>query len=109
MHIMTGRRRFFDKSGREKKYGFTLLNSYLTIGEKCLPETYFHPEELYSAMNKGVKDPHPRLPFMKDINLRKRSERFEKFWHICAWARIYRQYQGAIQWKKEHDKQDKLL
>ena len=54
LHIMT------DAAGSvtnqdAKKYGFTLLNSYMTIGEKCLPETYFHPEELYSAMSKGVK------------------------------------------------------
>ena len=40
LHIMT------DAAGSvtrkdAKKYGFTLLNSYLTVGEKCLPETYF--------------------------------------------------------------------
>lgn len=36
-----------------RQYGFTLLNSYLTVGDKSLPETFFHPEELYSAMKKA--------------------------------------------------------
>ena len=36
-----------------KRYGFTLLNSYINVGEKSLPETFFHPEELYGAMRAG--------------------------------------------------------
>ena len=32
--------------------GITLLDSYLTVGDKCLPETHFAPEELYDAMRR---------------------------------------------------------
>jgi uncharacterized protein len=109
LHIMT------DAAGSvtcqdAKKYGFTLLNSYLTIGEKCLPETYFHPEELYSAMNKGVKvstsqaSVYERHQFYESV-----LERFEKVLYMCVGSVFTGNYQGAIQWKKEHDKQDKLL
>ena len=109
LHIMT------DAAGSvtrqdAKKYGFTLLNSYLTIGEKCLPETYFHPEELYSAMNKGVKvstsqaSVYERHQFYESV-----LERFEKVLYLCVGSVFTGNYQGAIQWKKEHDKQDKLL
>ena len=93
-----------------KIYGFTLLNSYLTIGEKCLPETYFHPEELYSAMNKGVKvstsqaSVYERHQFYESV-----LERFEKVLYLCVGSVFTGNYQGAIQWKKEHDKNDKLL
>jgi uncharacterized protein len=109
LHIMT------DAAGSvtrqdAKKYGFTLLNSYLTIGDKCLPETFFHPEELYSAMNKGVKvstsqaSVYERHQFYESV-----LERFEKVLYLCVGSVFTGNYQGAIQWKKEHDKQDKLL
>jgi DegV family protein with EDD domain len=109
LHIMT------DAAGSvtnqdAKKYGFTLLNSYLTIGEKCLPETYFHPEELYSAMNKGVKvstsqaSVYERHQFYESV-----LERFEKVLYLCVGSVFTGNYQGALQWKKEHDPQDRLL
>ena len=92
------------------KYGFTLLNSYLTIGEKCLPETYFHPEELYSAMSKGVKvstsqaSVYERHQFYESV-----LERFEKVLYLCVGSVYTGNYDGALQWKKEHDPQDRLL
>jgi len=109
LHIMT------DAAGSvtnqdAKKYGFTLLNSYLTIGEKCLPETYFHPEELYSAMSKEVKvstsqaSVYERHQFYESV-----LERFEKVLYLCVGSVFTGNYQGALQWKKEHDKDDRLL
>jgi len=109
LHIMT------DAAGSvtnqdAKKYGFTLLNSYLTIGEKCLPETYFHPEELYSAMSKAVKvstsqaSVYERHQFYESV-----LERFEKVLYLCVGSVFTGNYQGALQWKKEHDPQDRLL
>ena len=93
-----------------KKYGFTLLNSYLTIGEKCLPETYFHPEELYNAMNKGEKvatsqsSVYERHQFYESV-----LERFEKVLYLCVGSAFTGNYQEALAWKKEHDKDDRLL
>jgi DegV family protein with EDD domain len=109
LHIMT------DAAGSvtrqdAKKYGFTLLNSYLTIGEKCLPETYFHPEELYRAMSKEVKvstsqaSVYERHQFYESV-----LERFEKVLYLCVGSAFTGNYQGAIQWKEEHDKHDRLL
>ncbi|MCX5849373.1 MAG: DegV family EDD domain-containing protein [Deltaproteobacteria bacterium] len=109
LHIMT------DAAGSltikdAKIYGFTLLNSYLTIGEKCLPETYFHSEELYSAMSKGAKvstsqaSVYERHQFYESV-----LERFEKVLYLCVGSVFTGNYQGALQWKKEHDKQDRLL
>ena len=109
LHIMT------DAAGSltnqdAKKYGFTLLNSYLTISEKCLPETFFHSEELYSAMSKGVKvstsqaSVYERHQFYESV-----LERFEKVLYLCVGSVFTGNYQGAIQWKKEHDKHNRLL
>jgi len=109
LHIMT------DAAGSitnqdATKYGFTLLNSYLTIGEKCLPETYFHPEELYSAMSKAVKvstsqaSVYERHQFYESV-----LERFEKVLYLCVGSVFTGNYQGALQWKEEHDKQDRFF
>jgi DegV family protein with EDD domain len=109
LHIMT------DAAGSvtsqdAKKYGFTLLNSYLTVGEKCLPETYFYPEELYSAMSKGMKvstsqaSVYERHQFYESV-----LERFEKVLYLCVGSVFTGNYHRALQWKKEHDKHDKFL
>jgi len=93
-----------------KKYGFTLLNSYLTIDEKCLPETYFHPKELYRAMKKGIKvstsqaSVYERHQFYESV-----LERFEKVLYLCVGSSFTGNYQVALQWKKEHDPQDRFL
>jgi uncharacterized protein len=109
LHIMT------DAAGSltnqdAKIYGFTLLNSYLTIGDKCLPETHFHPEELYGAMKKGIKvstsqaSVYERHQFYQSV-----LERFEKVLYLCVGSVFTGNYQAALQWKKEHDKEDKFL
>lgn len=109
LHIMTDAAGSVTKQDA-KKYGFTLLNSYLNIGEKCLPETYFNPAELYSAMSKGVKvstaqaSVYERHQFYESV-----LERFEKILYLCVGSVFTGNYQGALQWKKEHDKQNKLL
>ena len=109
LHIMT------DAAGSltnqdAKIYGFTLLNSYLTIDEKCLPETHFHPEELYGAMKKGIKvstsqaSVYERHQFYQSV-----LERFEKVLYLCVGSVFTGNFQEALKWKKEHDKEYKFL
>ncbi len=91
------------------KYGLTLLNSYINVGEKCLPETYFHPAELYLAMRQGVKvstaqaSVYERHQFYESVLLR-----YEKVLYLCVGSVFTGNYQVALQWKKEHDPQDRL-
>lgn len=109
LHIMT------DAAGsltREdaKKYGFTLLNSYLNVGEKSLPETYFHPDEIYSAMSAGVKvstsqsSVFERHQFYSSV-----LARFEKVLYLCVGSVYTGNYNVALEWKKEHDPENRLL
>jgi hypothetical protein len=109
LHIMT------DAAGSvtnqdAKQYGFTLLNSYLTIGDKCLPETYFNPAELYSAMSNGVKvstsqaSVYERHQFYESV-----LERFEKVLYLCVGSVFTGNYQAAFQWMKEHNKQESFM
>jgi DegV family protein with EDD domain len=93
-----------------KKYGLTLLNSYLTVGEKCLPETYFNSEEVYSAMRQGVKvstsqaSVYERHQYYESV-----SDRFEKILYLCVGSVFTGNYNVVMEWKKKHDSQNKLL
>jgi EDD domain protein, DegV family len=109
LHIMT------DAAGSvtrqdASKYSFTLLNSYINVGEKCLPETYFHPEELYGAMRQGVKvstaqaSVYERHQFYESV-----LSRYKKVLYLCVGSVFTGNYQVALQWKKEHDPQDRLM
>lgn len=93
-----------------RQYGFTLLNSYLTVGDKSLPETFFHPEELYSAMKKGVKVSTSQASVYERHQFYESAlERFEKVLYLCVGSVFTGNFQAAQQWMKEHSKQDSFL
>ena len=92
------------------KYSFTLLNSYINVGEKCLAETYLQPAELYSAMRQGVKvstaqaSVYERHQFYESV-----LSRHKKVLYLCVGSIYTGNYQVALSWKKEHDPQNRLL
>jgi len=108
LHIMTDAAGSLTRDDA-KKYGFTLLNSYLHVGEKSLPETCFHPGELYSAMSAGVKvstsqaSVFERHQFYASV-----LARFEKVLYLCVGSVYTGNYQAAMDWKKEYDPQNRL-
>ncbi len=108
LHIMT------DAAGSLTRkdagyYQLTLLNSYISVGERSLPETYFRPEELYSAMRQGVKvstaqaSVYERHQFYESV-----LQRHEKVLYLCVGSVYTGNYQVAREWKKEHDPKDML-
>ncbi|MGB5217450.1 MAG: DegV family protein [Smithella sp.] len=93
-----------------RQYSFTLLNSYLTIDDKCLPETFFRPEELYNAMKKGVKVSTSQASVYERHQFYESAlERFEKVLYLCVGSVFTGNFQVAQQWMKEHNKQDSFL
>jgi DegV family protein with EDD domain len=93
-----------------KRYGFTLLNSYLTVGDKCLPETYFQPAELYNAMKKEIKVSTSQASVYERHQFYQSAlERFEKVLYLCVGSVFTGNYQAANQWMKEHNKQESFM
>jgi DegV family protein with EDD domain len=109
LHIMT------DAAGsltREdaRKYGFTLLNSYLNVGDKSLPETCFSPAELYAAMESGIKVSTSQASvFERHQSYASAVARFEKVLYLCVGSAFTGNYDVASQWKKEHDPDNRLM
>ncbi|HQP41928.1 MAG TPA: DegV family protein [Smithella sp.] len=93
-----------------KIHGFTLLNSYLTIGDQCLPETFFHPEDLYRAMKKDIRVSTSQASVYERHQFYQSAlERFDKVLYLCVGSVFTGNYQAAVQWKKDHDKEDRFI
>jgi len=108
IHIMTDAAGSFTREDA-KKYGITLLASYINLGNKCLPETHLHPQELYSAMRQGVKvstsqgSVYERHQFYESA-----LSRFEKVLYLCVGSVYTGNYHVAMEWKKAHDPEDRF-
>jgi DegV family protein with EDD domain len=82
----------------------TLLNSYITVGNICLPETYVDPDRLFEAMNAGMK---------VSTSQASRAERYEcynkvmaiydRVLYLCVGSFYTGNYQVAMDWKAEND------
>ena len=109
LHIMT------DAAGSvtrddAKKYGITLLNSYINLGEKCLPETHLHPEELFSSMRRRIKvstsqaSVFERHQFYESV-----LDRFENVLYLSVGSIYTGNYNVATEWKKLHDPDNRFI
>lgn len=89
--------------------GITLLDSYLTVGDKCLPETHFAPEELYEAMRRGVKVSTSQASvFERHQYYQSVLERYPRVLYLCVGSVFTGNYSVAMDWKKTHDPEDRL-
>jgi DegV family protein with EDD domain len=108
LHVMTDAAGSLTRDDA-RKYGFTLLASYLNAGDQSLPETYFHPAELYRAMSGGIKvstsqaSVFERHQFYASV-----LARFEKVLYLCVGSVFTGNYAVAMEWKKEHDPENRL-
>lgn len=109
LHIMTDAAGSLTRNDA-KKYGFTLLASYLNVGSKSLPETCFHPEELYSAMTAGSKvSTSQSSVFERHQSYAAALARFKKVLYLCVGSFFTGNYNVAMEWKKENDPDNRFL
>jgi len=108
LHIMTDAAGSLTRDDA-KRYGFTLLNSYLNVGDKSLPETYLHPDELYSAMRTGIKVSTSQASvFERHQSYSSVLARFEKVLYLCVGSVFTGNYSVVLDWKKKHDPENRL-
>jgi DegV family protein with EDD domain len=94
---------------RARELGVTLLDSYLTVGGRCLPETLFTPEELFAAMRQGV-----RVSTSQASVLERRQTyesvlgRFDRVLYLCVGSVYTGNCETARAWKRSHDPDDRL-
>jgi DegV family protein with EDD domain len=109
IHVMT------DAAGamtREvaKELGITLLNSYVTVGNRCLPETYVDPGRLFQAMKGGV----PVSTSQASIDERheyynKVLKLYPRVLYLAVGSFYTGNYSAAMAWKAENDPEDRMM
>jgi hypothetical protein len=108
VHIMT------DAAGsltREdsRHLGITLLDSYITAGEKSLPETFFSSEELYQSMQAGVKVSTAQASvFERHQYYQRVVNQYPKVLYLCVGSAFTGNYEVASAWQKDNDPDNRL-
>ncbi|PKN34265.1 MAG: hypothetical protein CVU61_08770 [Deltaproteobacteria bacterium HGW-Deltaproteobacteria-19] len=108
IHIMTDAAGSVTRDGA-RRLGITLLDSYLTVGEKCLPETLFLPDELFEAMRRGEKVSTSQASVLeRQQTYESVLSRFGRVLYLCVGSVFTGNYETVLEWKRQHDKDDRL-
>ncbi|MFP4086068.1 MAG: DegV family protein [Desulfobacteraceae bacterium] len=108
VHIMT------DAAGsisREtaRELGITLLDSYITAGDKSLPETLFQPRVLYRMMRSGVAVSSSQASvFERQQHYESVLNQYSRVLYLCVGSFYTGNYDVALKWKQAHDKEDRF-
>jgi DegV family protein with EDD domain len=108
IHIMT------DAAGSitrdlAQSLGITLLNSYIAVGNRFLPETYVDPRQLFAAMKNGVKVSTSQASIAERHECYSNVMKFhEKVLYLCVGSFYTGNYNVVTQWKVENDPEDRM-
>jgi len=92
-----------------RQWGLTLLNSYITAGEKSLPETLFSAEELYQTMRQGVRVSTSQASvFERHQYFQRVLTQHPKVLYLCVGSFFTGNYDVAVDWKAQNDPDDQL-
>jgi len=87
----------------------TLLDSYIVVGDKSLPETLFPPEELYALMRSGVKVTTAQASvFERHQWCQSILSRFGQALYLCVGSVYTGNYEVAAAWKERNDSENRL-
>ncbi len=109
LHIMTDAAGSVTRADAER-YGFTLADSYIQIGDKSLPETYLDPQVLYRAMRDGVNvSTSQASTYERQQYFRKTLGVHQRVLYLCVGSVFTGNFAAATQWKKENDPENRLI
>ncbi len=91
------------------RLGMTLLDSYINVGAKSLPETLLAPAELYALMRQGVKVRTAQASvFERHQRYESIVSRFGRALYLCVGSVYTGNYQAALAWKEQNDPSGRL-
>jgi hypothetical protein len=108
IHIMTDAAGSLTRQ-EAKTLRMSLLDSYIIIGERSLPETYFSPEELYCAMRSGTRVSTAQSSvFERYQTYASIMSRHKSVLYLCVGSAFTGNYRVVMDWKRQHDPEDHL-
>ena len=108
IHIMT------DAAGSitrdlAQSLGITLLNSYIAVGNRFLPETYVDPSQLFAAMKAGAKVSTGQASAVERHECYNNVMKIhDRVLYLCVGSFYTGNYDVAIKWKAENDPKDRM-
>jgi DegV family protein with EDD domain len=109
IHVMTDAAGSLTRQ-EAKALGISLLDSYITVGDRCLPETYFNPDELYSAMRSGLRVTTAQASVFERRQIYASVlSRHARALYLCVGSAFTGNYRIVMDWKREHDPEDRLM
>ena len=91
------------------RLGMTLLDSYIVVGDKSLPETLFPPEELYALMRSGAKVTTAQASvFERHQRCQSILSRYGQALYLCVGSVYTGNYEVAAAWKERNDSENRL-
>ena len=91
------------------RLGMTLLDSYIIVGDKSLPETLFPPEELYALMRSGVKVTTAQASvFERHQRCQSILDRYGQALYLCVGSVYTGNYEVVAAWKERNDPENRL-
>lgn len=86
-----------------RELGITLLESYIIMGDRPLPETLVSPETLYAAMERGEKITTAQASnFERHQYYESLLNRYERVVYLCVGSVYTGNYQIASQWAADN-------
>jgi uncharacterized protein len=92
-----------------RELGITLLDSYVLIGDRSLPETLLDPETLYAAMAGGIRVSTAQAS-VSERHERYRSllSQYGRVLYLCVGSVFTGNYDLVTAWKRENDPDNRL-
>lgn len=91
------------------RLGMTLLESYIVVGDRSLPETLFSPDELYALMRRGVKVSTAQASvFERQQRYQSILSRFGGALYLCVGSVYTGNYRTVSAWKERNDPTDRM-
>ncbi|MCF8110518.1 MAG: DegV family EDD domain-containing protein [Desulfobacteraceae bacterium] len=108
VHIVTDAAGSLTRS-QARRLGITLLESYVTLGETCAPETCVDPEKLYPAMRRRVPASTSQASvFERHQHYERLLAQYQNVLYMCVGSVYTGNYQVAVDWKNKHDQQNRF-
>jgi DegV family protein with EDD domain len=91
------------------RLGMTLLDSYIVVGDKSLPETLVDPVEIYALMRRGIRVTTAQASiFERHQRFQSIISRYGTALYLCVGSVYTGNYRAAAAWKENNDPENRL-
>ncbi|MEZ4524610.1 MAG: DegV family protein [Desulfobacterales bacterium] len=93
-----------------QELGITLLDSYILMEDRALPESLFNPDDLYKAMREEKKVSTSQASvFERYQQYQSAVSQYEKVLYLCVGSVFTGNWQTAAAWKEKNDPENRMI